>query len=73
MKPVTAAQPGDEQGAAIEAASMRHAPGLALFWSGILGGASWAAAQAGVRPDLLLLVVSVSYNSCTGFSTGDRF
>lgn len=57
MKPVTAAQPGDQDGGAIEAGSMRHAPGLALFWSGVLGGASWAALGAGVRPDLLLLVV----------------
>ncbi|PRW33626.1 putative NADH dehydrogenase [ubiquinone] 1 alpha subcomplex subunit mitochondrial [Chlorella sorokiniana] len=56
MKPVTAAQRDNEDGTAIEAASMRHAPGLALFWSGILGGASWAALGAGVRPDLLLLV-----------------
>lgn len=50
------AKAGSDPGAEIEAASMRHAPGLLLFWSGLAGGAAFAAvALHGVPPDAVLL------------------
>lgn len=56
------ASPGQqhESGAEIEAASKKHAPGLFLFWSGLWGGAAYAALERGAAPDLLLLLVRCS-------------
>lgn len=47
-----------EDGATIEAASMRHAPALLAFWALASGAAAAAALQRGVAPDAVLLAVS---------------